>query len=49
VASGKEKVLTASLDRNCAPFGTTLPPTWIGGDLLFAVEDRGNVHLYQAT
>jgi dipeptidyl aminopeptidase/acylaminoacyl peptidase len=47
VASGKEKMLTADVDRNCAPFGTTLPPTWIGDNLLFAVEDRGNVHLYQ--
>jgi dipeptidyl aminopeptidase/acylaminoacyl peptidase len=48
VASGKETVLTASLDRNCAPLGITVPPTWIGDDLLFAVEDHGNVHLYQA-
>ena len=47
VSTGKEQVLTASLDRNCAPFGTALPPAWIGDDLLFAVEDHGNVHLYQ--
>jgi len=48
VASDKETVLTASLDRNCASLGITVPPTWIGDDLLFAVEDHGNVHLYQA-
>jgi dipeptidyl aminopeptidase/acylaminoacyl peptidase len=48
VASGKEQVLTAGLDRNCAPFGTTIPPAWIGDSVLFAVEDHGNVHLYQS-
>ena len=47
VSSGKETVLTASLDRNCGPFGTTVPPTWLGGNLLFGLEDHGNVHLYQ--
>lgn len=46
-ASGKEQVLTAGLDRNCAPFGITRPPVWAGGQLLFGVEDHGNVHLYQ--
>jgi dipeptidyl aminopeptidase/acylaminoacyl peptidase len=48
VASGKETVLTASLDRNCAPLGAMMPPAWVGDDLLFAVEDHGNVHLYRA-
>jgi dipeptidyl aminopeptidase/acylaminoacyl peptidase len=48
VASGKQTMLTASLDRNCASLGVTVPPTWIGDDLLFSVEDHGNVHLYQA-
>jgi dipeptidyl aminopeptidase/acylaminoacyl peptidase len=47
VASGKEQELTAGLDRNCAPFGTTRPPLWLGDRLLFGVEDHGNVHLYQ--
>jgi dipeptidyl aminopeptidase/acylaminoacyl peptidase len=41
-------VLTASLDRNCAPFGIALPPVWVGDSVLFAVEDHGNVHLYQS-
>src|ERR1700691_6096039 len=48
VASGKEQVLTASLDRNCAPSGITVPPVWIGDSVLFAVEDHGNVHLYRS-
>jgi dipeptidyl aminopeptidase/acylaminoacyl peptidase len=48
VASGKQTLLTTSLDRNCASLGITVPPTWIGDDLLFGVEDHGNVHLYQA-
>jgi dipeptidyl aminopeptidase/acylaminoacyl peptidase len=47
LASGKQQILTAGLDRNCMPFGTTLAPAWIGGRLLFGIEDRGNVHLYQ--
>jgi dipeptidyl aminopeptidase/acylaminoacyl peptidase len=46
-ASGKRQDLTASLDRNCAPFGITLGPSWVGGDLVFGAEDHGNVHLYQ--
>jgi dipeptidyl aminopeptidase/acylaminoacyl peptidase len=46
--TGDETVLTASLDRNCAPLGTMLPPLWIDDHLVFAVEDHGNVHLYQA-
>src|SRR5215472_3651697 len=46
VASGKEQVLTAGLDRNCAPFGIMRPPIWVGDRLLFGVEDHGNVHLY---
>jgi dipeptidyl aminopeptidase/acylaminoacyl peptidase len=45
-AAGKEQVLTASLDRNCAPFGIMRPPVWVGDRLLFGVEDHGNVHLY---
>ena len=46
IASGKEQVLTSSLDRNCAPFGAVRPPLWAADRLLFGVEDHGNVHLY---
>jgi dipeptidyl aminopeptidase/acylaminoacyl peptidase len=47
IATGKRQELTLGLDRNCAPFGITIPPTWIGDRLLFGVEDAGNVHLYR--
>jgi dipeptidyl aminopeptidase/acylaminoacyl peptidase len=46
LASGKDQVLTASLDRTCAPFGTMIAPAWAGDRVLFGVEDGGNVHLY---
>jgi dipeptidyl aminopeptidase/acylaminoacyl peptidase len=49
LASGKEQVLTAALDRNCAPFSASIAPIWAGGALLFAAEDHGNVHLYQVS
>jgi dipeptidyl aminopeptidase/acylaminoacyl peptidase len=44
------KVLTASLDRNCAPYFSGLrEPLWDGGgQILFGIEDQGNVHLYRA-
>jgi dipeptidyl aminopeptidase/acylaminoacyl peptidase len=48
IASGTQRLLTASLDRNCLSYGLTRPPTWVGNRLLFSVEDSGNVHLYQA-
>jgi dipeptidyl aminopeptidase/acylaminoacyl peptidase len=41
------QVLTASLDRNCGPFGAAHAVTWAGDRLVFGVEDQGNVHLYQ--
>jgi dipeptidyl aminopeptidase/acylaminoacyl peptidase len=46
LASGKDQVLTAALDRTCAPFGTMIAPAWAGDRVLFGVEDGGNVHLY---
>src|SRR5262249_492948 len=45
--TGEGLDLTASLDRNCIPFGSTRSPVWDGDTLLFAVEDAGNVHLYR--
>ena len=44
--SGEFTVLTASLDRNCSPYPSMREPVWDGEDVLFAVEDRGNTHLY---
>jgi dipeptidyl aminopeptidase/acylaminoacyl peptidase len=47
VAGGRTKILTRSLDRNCAPFITGREPIWIDDDyLLFAVEDGGNDPVY---
>ncbi|MCA1707493.1 MAG: S9 family peptidase, partial [Actinobacteria bacterium] len=46
--SGKRSLLTTSLDRNCGPFPPLRGPLWAGSDIIFAVEDRGNTHLYRA-
>jgi dipeptidyl aminopeptidase/acylaminoacyl peptidase len=48
VASGKEQVLSAGLDRNCLPLGSTQPPLWIGDRVLYVAEDHGNVHVYRS-
>ncbi len=48
VSSGRRRVLSKSLDRNCAPFGATREPIWIDDEkLLFAVEDHGNNAIYR--
>jgi len=47
VASGKESVLSTSLDRQCAPFPGARAPLWLGDDLLFPIEDHGDVHVYR--
>jgi len=46
VASREQRVLTASLDRQCVPFPQLREPLWRGNNLLFCVEDQGNWHLY---
>ena len=40
--------ISASLDRNCAPFMATREPIWIGNRILFGLEDSGNNALYVA-
>ena len=40
------RLLTESLDRQCAPFTEIRPPLWDGERLVFTVEDGGNTHLY---
>ncbi|HEU5214048.1 MAG TPA: S9 family peptidase [Gaiellaceae bacterium] len=46
-ADGSDRrVLTASLDRQCAPFPLAREPVWDGDRVAFAVEDGGNIHLY---
>ena len=44
---GKQRVLTASLDRTCAPYPPLREPIWDGDDVVFSVEDRGNTHVYR--
>jgi dipeptidyl aminopeptidase/acylaminoacyl peptidase len=45
---GDHRLLTTALDRNCAPFLVgAREPVWDGADLLFQVEDSGNLHLYR--
>jgi dipeptidyl aminopeptidase/acylaminoacyl peptidase len=48
LGSGRARDLTESLDRNCGLHPPGQGPRWDGEDLLFAVEDGGNVHLYRA-
>jgi dipeptidyl aminopeptidase/acylaminoacyl peptidase len=46
-ADGSDRrVLTTSLDRQCAPYPLVREPVWDGDRVAFAVEDGGNVHLY---
>src|SRR6476469_2527434 len=40
------RILTESLDRQCAPFPLAREPVWDGDRVAFGVEDGGNVHLY---
>jgi dipeptidyl aminopeptidase/acylaminoacyl peptidase len=48
LASGTKRILSDSLDRQCAPYPGAREPVWHADGLLFAVEDDGNVHLYTA-
>jgi dipeptidyl aminopeptidase/acylaminoacyl peptidase len=47
-AGGPHRLLTTSLDLNCAPYPEIREPVWDGGSLLFVVEHGGNNHLYRA-
>jgi dipeptidyl aminopeptidase/acylaminoacyl peptidase len=44
---GLPRVLTSTLDRNCSPYPEIREPIWDGERIVFAVEDRGNTHLYR--
>jgi dipeptidyl aminopeptidase/acylaminoacyl peptidase len=46
---GSKRLLTESLDRQCAPFPDSREPIWVGERIVFAVEDGGNTHLYDVT
>ena len=46
-ATGADRrVLTASLDRTCDPYPELRDPIWVDGRIVFAIEDRGSIHLY---
>ncbi|MBW0116930.1 S9 family peptidase, partial [Pseudonocardia sp. KRD-169] len=45
--TGAETPVSTALDRQCAPFPGARPPLWSGGDVLFPVEDHGDVHVYR--
>ncbi|HZQ27580.1 MAG TPA: prolyl oligopeptidase family serine peptidase, partial [Acidimicrobiales bacterium] len=48
LTSGERRLLTTSLDRNCFPYTAgSREPVWDGGDVVFAADDGGNVHLYR--
>jgi dipeptidyl aminopeptidase/acylaminoacyl peptidase len=47
VATGEQRILTAGLDRQCMPFPGARAPIWDGEDLLFSVENHGDVHVYR--
>ena len=40
------KLLTVSLDRQCAPFPEHREPIWDGERIVFTIEDGGSVHAY---
>ncbi len=44
---GERRLLTAELDRTCAPYPSPGLPQWDGGRIVFCVEDHGNVHIYE--
>jgi dipeptidyl aminopeptidase/acylaminoacyl peptidase len=44
--TGERTVLTADLDRQCASHPLVGEPLWYEGSIYFAVEDRGNTHVY---
>jgi dipeptidyl aminopeptidase/acylaminoacyl peptidase len=45
--TGEHRSLTQSLDRHTDSYPPLRDPAWDGDDLLFGVEDGGNVHLYR--
>jgi dipeptidyl aminopeptidase/acylaminoacyl peptidase len=43
---GGQRILTADLDRTCNPFPPIREPIWDDERIVFALEDRGNIHVY---
>jgi dipeptidyl aminopeptidase/acylaminoacyl peptidase len=46
LATREQRILTAALDRQCAAYPPVRVPFWDGEEIVFGVEDRGNVHVY---
>jgi dipeptidyl aminopeptidase/acylaminoacyl peptidase len=46
IETRETRILTESLNRQCGPFPDLREPAWDEGRVVFAVEDRGNVHVY---
>jgi dipeptidyl aminopeptidase/acylaminoacyl peptidase len=46
-ANGERRILTSTLDRNCAPYPEIREPVWDGDSLLYVLEDGGSNHLYR--
>jgi dipeptidyl aminopeptidase/acylaminoacyl peptidase len=45
--TGEQRILTAELDRQCAPIPGARAPIWQGEHLLFSLEDRGDVQVWR--
>jgi dipeptidyl aminopeptidase/acylaminoacyl peptidase len=45
--TGEIAMLTTALDRNCGTYPQLREPVWDGEDIVFALEDRGNRHIYR--
>ena len=41
------RILTTSLDRTCDPYPEIREPIWDGDSIVFAIEDRGDIHVYR--
>ena len=46
---GNRRILTASLDRQCAPYPELREPLWDDDAIVFAIEDAGNIHVYRVS
>jgi dipeptidyl aminopeptidase/acylaminoacyl peptidase len=47
VRTGEQRILTAELDRQCAPLPGARAPVWHGQHLLFSLEDSGDVQVWR--
>jgi dipeptidyl aminopeptidase/acylaminoacyl peptidase len=47
VGTRERRILTDSLDRNCAPFPNAREPIWDGDDLVFQIDEHGSTPLYR--